>query len=110
MKHTDPSVEPIKIALDQQTIDDETRRELAKARLQALESVEESRSIFYRPVLLAFASVAVVVVTINLVFQPGDQEIKVDNIEAFEIITSEQSLELYEELEFYVWLDGQLPG
>lgn len=110
MKHNDPLVESIKKTLDQHSVDDETRRKLTEARLRMLDDVEVTSSVSYRPVLLAFASVAALAIAISLTYKPGNQVVVVDNIAAFEIITSQEPLDMYEDLEFYVWLDGQLPG
>lgn len=110
MKRNDPFVESIKKTLEQQSLADETRRKLAEARLRALNGVEQSRTVSYRPVMLAFAGIAALAIAISLTFKPESQTVVIDNIAAFEIITSEEPLDMYEDLEFYVWLDGQLSG
>ena len=110
MQPPDPFTESIKKTLDQQSLDDDTRRKLANVRRQALDAVEVERPVHYRPAMLAYASVAVLAIAVSLTFWPKNQVVVVDNITAFEIITSQEPLDMYEELEFYVWLDGQLPG
>ncbi len=110
MQPSDPFTESIKKTLDQQALDDETRHKLTEVRRQALDGVEVERPVHFRPVMLAFASIAVLTIAISLLFWPKNQVVEVDNIIAFEIITSQEPLGMYEELEFYVWLDGQLPG
>ncbi len=110
MQPSDPFTESIRKTLDQQPLDDDIRRKLAEVRRQALDSVEVDRPVHLRPAMLAFASIAILTIAISLFFWPKNQAVEVDNIIAFEIITSQEPLGMYEELEFYVWLDGQLPG
>ena len=110
MQPSDPFTESIKKTLDQQSLDEDTRRKLAEARRQALDAVEVARPEHYRPAMLALASIAVLAIAVSLTFWPKNQAVTVDSIESFEIITSQESLELYEDLEFYVWLGEQLPG
>ncbi|MCP4432716.1 MAG: hypothetical protein GY806_17215 [Gammaproteobacteria bacterium] len=109
MKQSDPFVESIKNTLDQQSLEDETRQKLAKARRQALDSVELEKPVPYRPVILTFASITALAIAISLTLQHETPMVEVDNIETFEIITSRESLDLYQELEFYLWLEGKLP-
>lgn len=108
MQPSDPFAELIKKTLDQQSLDEDTRHKLAEARRQALDAVEVARPAAYRPAMLAFASIAVLAIAVSLTFWPEKQTIVVDNIATFEIITSQEPLDLYQDLEFYVWLGEQL--
>ncbi len=108
MQPSDPLSETIKKTLDEQSLDEDTRHKLAEARRQALDAVESKRPVFYRPAMLAFAGIAALAIAVSLTFRPENQTIVVDNIAAFEIITSQEPLYLYEDLEFYVWLGDQL--
>jgi len=54
---------------------------------------------------IAFASICAVAIAITLSITPTDNSVETNNVVAFEIITSNDSLEMYENLEFYLWLD-----
>ena len=109
MKRSDPFVESIKESLDHQPVDEKTRSKLAKARRLALDSIESEKPIPYRSVILAFASIAIIAITISLTLQQESPQVAVDNFETFEIITSQESFDMVQDLEFYAWLEGQLP-
>ena len=101
----------IKQSLDQQPLDQQTQQALNQARMSALQPQTQS-SLFsrYAKPTLAFASLAAIAIVITLTIQHQTEEFNIDNIEAFEILSHNDDLELYENLEFYVWLDGELKG
>lgn len=62
---------------------------------------------FATPVF-AFASICALAVAISLSLPPADDINGMVNIDSFEIITSNDSLEMFENLEFYLWLDDEM--
>ena len=57
---------------------------------------------------LAVASLCVLVIAITLSMSPEEESGNLDFFESMDIITSRDDLEMYENLEFYLWLDEQL--
>ncbi len=94
-------------ALDQIPLDASTRSALDAQRRQALRAQPAER--FLRPAVLAgaFASLGALALAINLWRSPDQTAIQIDSIDAFEIISARDDLELYQNLEFYLWLEQQ---
>jgi anti-sigma-K factor RskA len=107
MKHSDPLVQKIKHTLDQQTLDADTSRHLAQAREKALQQPQPFWRLSYVVPAMAMASVVAIAIllTQQLPRQPG--EFSPDSIEAIEILSSSDELEMLENLEFYAWLEEQ---
>jgi hypothetical protein len=108
MKHSDPMLNNIKQTLDQQTLDTDTRRKLAQARQQALQPVRPWWRINYLVPAMVMASLIAITLVLNL--NPGQRNISItpSSIETFEILSSrDDELELYENLDFYIWLDEE---
>ena len=97
----------VKKTLEQQTLGDETRNALHKARLSALEDGTRRSFSGWLPAT-ALAGIALVVV--GAVLYRGVTEVTLPGVDTDElaIITSEDDLELFEELEFYVWFDQDI--
>ncbi|MDH3386744.1 MAG: hypothetical protein OEN02_02475 [Gammaproteobacteria bacterium] len=94
----------IKKTLDRQATDPETRNALRAARIAALAG--ETRGGIPRWVsATAFASLAMVAVAVLI--GRGIDDIEMLQLPADElvVISSDDELELFEELEFYVWFD-----
>ncbi len=90
-------------------LDDDVSRQLRQARLRALESYEEKHS-YWKPAG-GFALATMLLVAIG-VWQFGDNGRGVETghsltqaMEDLELIATSDSLQLYEDLEFYQWLD-----
>jgi hypothetical protein len=107
MNHTDPLNQKIKHALDQQELDKETQQRLDMIRLQALDSDMKHNTFNYRSPVLAFGFVIAITISLFIFYKPSINAIDLQSIEAFEIITSSDELEMYENLEFYLWLEEQ---
>jgi len=95
----------IKQALDRQELDIETRDALREARERAL----DQKTATWKPGWLPTTAMAcLVLVAIAFVALRTDESSELPQMAADEIavITGEDELELYEELEFYIWLQG----
>lgn len=100
-RHQDQEIEQkLRAALDAE-VDDVTAARLRAARLRALARLERRRR---WPVWLGGVTAAGLVVALSLaLLKPTDPPLT-DNAVDFELLVSEGSLELYEDLEFYAWL------
>jgi hypothetical protein len=95
-------------------LDAATRSKLAKARNRALQELDESAAPMrrrLRQASLVVASLSVAVLAVSLLM-PRDDMDSVDmrtltESTDFEILFAEEELEMFEELEFYAWLDEQ---
>ncbi len=111
MNNSDSLTQKIKQQLDEQKLPEEIQRDLAKARRQALNiDVNQRRPLLSRYVFptVAFASVCAIAIAITLVINPIDETNGFEDIETFEIITSRDDIEMYENLEFYLWLEDEM--
>ena len=93
-------------------LDGRTRSRLTQARNAALDAANHGQNIRWLP-LGATTAVAVlaVLVTLNSFRQSVDPivaEIALSPAEEIEIVTAEDSLEFYRDVEFYAWLDSVL--
>ena len=96
----------VKQAFDNQALDDGTREALRAAREQALEQAPAAK----KPAWLPAAAVAgLVAVVATVLGYRGQDSTVMPQMTADElaVITSEDELELFEELEFYLWLEGE---
>lgn len=94
----------VKKTLEQQTLSAETRDALQAARLSALDHGSRKPLQGWIPAA-ALACIALVVVGAFLYRGVSDVELPQLESDELAIITSEDELELFEELEFYVWFD-----
>jgi hypothetical protein len=114
----DLMTQQIKQQLDNMTVDDKTLQGLKLARYRALDS-EQTRSnwknnwLNWKPAA-AMASVVVISITVWLSSNPSNQLQPVveslTEIENIEMLSSTDELEMYQNLEFYLWLDEQQQG
>jgi hypothetical protein len=107
MKHSDPLVQKIKQTLDQQTLDVDTSRQLALARQKALQPGQPLWRLSYAIPALVMASLVAIAVMINQQLPDQSPSFAADAIDSLEILSSKDELEMFEDLEFYVWLDEQ---
>jgi len=95
-------------------LDEQTLLRLRRNRLNVLESAVKRRRLFGMPRWITaggFATVAVVAVTISIWFASSQQRLPVRHVEEVEILTTQEHLELYEDLDFYRWLtDAETKG
>jgi len=110
MKHSDPLAQKIKQTPDQQTLDADTTRQLAQARAKALQQDQSFWRMSYAIPAMVMASLVAIVVMINQQLPDQSPAFAPDSIEAFEILSSRDELEMFENLEFYIWLDDQPTG
>lgn len=107
MKHSDPLIKNIKQTLDQQTLDSDTTRRLKQARALALQPTQAWWRTSYAVPAMALASLVSISLVLNLQLNQETSGITQDSIEVFELLSDRDDIELYENLEFYVWLDQQ---
>ncbi len=106
MSKQDPWQKRIRQTLDKQQVDDATRLALQAARSTALDGTNRrplpgwARATAFATLLLAVAAV----VTLDSLRDDGFPRAEVDDLV---VIDSEDEFELYEELEFYLWLDEE---
>lgn len=104
---SDPLVIKIKQTLNNEKQDTDIQQRLKNVRQQALvQSQPTLHSRFFAPAV-AFASICMITLVITLSITPTTNPGDIDSIEEFEIITSNDSLEMYENLEFYLWLNNE---
>ena len=96
--------------LDRQTVDRSTRDALQAARRDALDGRRPAGSRRFIPATAYAATCAaalLLVVGFWLYPQLGDNGLPGVEVDDLVVITDEDELELYEELEFYVWLEQE---
>lgn len=98
-------------------LDGRTRSRLTQARHAALEAVGQRRTKVWFWALPASATMAAAVLAVMLSINSGqhsgmdggDVQIAATTpVDEFEIVTAEDSLEFYRDVEFYAWLDTVL--
>lgn len=103
----DPFLQKVKQQLNESAehLDGETLSRLNQARTKAL-TAKTPRPWFAQPVWggMATASVAIVVAVMWL---GGKSPQMASGIEDIDLLTSAESIELYEDYEFYQWLDDE---
>jgi hypothetical protein len=106
----DPITDHIRQQLDRQTVDADTRRRLRLARAQALEAGDAPGRLPGNPASragLALAGIAALALLLMPLLDREPGPAPADGLVAFEIATSSEPLEFYQELEFYLWLEQQ---
>ncbi len=115
-EHTEQAfVEKLRQTLNDQPIDAETRQRLNRIRSEVLSQTNRRRWMpFTRPSLVitsfAIVSIAIIALLVSQWLPPSAAIPAVDRIDTFEIISSNDDLEMYQHLEFYLWLDEQKTG
>ena len=95
-------------------LDGKTRSQLTQARHAALDAAREGERKFnwMLPAAgVAAAAVLAVTVSLNVTNQTNvndDQQLAMTPVDELEIVTAEDSLEFYRDVEFYAWLDTVL--
>lgn len=95
----------IKKVLDRQALDSETGNALRAARERALEQKPATRIPGWLP-STAIACLVLVAVVLLALRMDDSSELPQMSADEIAVITSEDELELFEELEFYIWLEG----
>jgi len=91
-----------------ENLDRQTGQRLENIRIKALEASKEKRSGFFTPLRwimvggFATATMAAAALFFWLSTSPGDLPAR--HVEDFEIITSEERIDFYQNLDFYRWL------
>lgn len=94
----------MKNELDRQTLDADTRRALQAARISALDNETQRSTRRWIPAT-ALSSLALVILGTFIYRGINDIELPQISADDLAVITSEDELELFEDLEFYVWFD-----
>jgi len=103
-------LEKTKDLLDQGTenLNNQTRQRLKNVRINALRAVEEKRWGFFTPlrwIVVGGFAAAMISVAASLLWLPRSPEVlPASQIDDFEIITSRDHIEFYQNLDFYHWL------
>ncbi|NNE62742.1 MAG: hypothetical protein HKN34_01540 [Gammaproteobacteria bacterium] len=95
----------IKTVLDSQATSEDTRNALRRARAKALDAHETQPTVAWKP--LAFASVFLVLGGLLVFSVNREADFPTAEIEDLAVINSEDELEFFEELEFYIWIDEE---
>lgn len=109
----DPLVKQLKQSLDQQAseLDTATLSALRQARAHAL-NVLESKQRWLKPNTIwvgGLATAATLLIALLLVW-PGENDISpemVQGVADIDLLFDDDSIELYEDLDFYLWLEQQ---
>ncbi len=112
-EQNDPLDQKLRAVLDRQAeeLDGATLSRLRQARAQALQSMQQKRSRFGLNLgwTAGVATTAAMSVTLMLLW-PGENNYSQDFVAGLadaELLADEESIEFYEELDFYIWLDQQ---
>lgn len=99
-------VSQIREALDTSVkrLDADTRHKIIAHRKRALDKHNENNRFILRWSIPAFAIAASVLITLAIVKIQSPITLEQESIEALELIVVQDTLDLYEELDFYVWL------
>lgn len=99
-------VSQIREALDDsvERMDADTRHAIITRRKRALAKQHSNKSLITRWSKPAFAIAATVVIALVIVNMQFLNTLEQENIEALELIVAQDTLEMYEELDFYAWL------
>lgn len=100
-------IRKIKQALDDETLDKDLRQQLQETRHLVLEQPQISFFSRYAIPAMSFASICAIAIVLTLSLSPTSESDNFNNIEAFEIMTTNDALEMYENLEFYIWLEEE---
>ena len=109
-------LEKVKALLEESTdkMDEATRKRLEEIRLKALAAAEKKRwrfLTFPRWITVgALATAATAILFIFLWFHSPTPDLLGKHMEDFEILTAKEPLDLYGDLDFYRWLDGEEKG
>jgi hypothetical protein len=89
-----------------ENLDSQTRQRLKHMRLDALRAAKGKRARSFLPArwVTAGAFAAMAAVAIFFLLRTSPRDVSVNYIEDYEIITSTEHFDLYENLEFYRWL------
>jgi len=105
-KNEQEFVSQIREALDTSVkrLDAGTRHKIIASRKRALAKHNENSSFILRWSKPAFAIAASVLIVLAIVQIQSPNTLEQENIEALELIVAQDTLDMYEELDFYAWL------
>ena len=96
----------LKKTLDRQTVDSETRETLRAARARVLGESTTTRGSRWIPATVG-ACLALAIVALVLYRGVDDNQLPQMAADDLTVIAGEDELELFEELEFYLWFDEE---
>jgi hypothetical protein len=104
--------ERMRVLLDESAMrpDDQARMRLRSVRLKALEVAEQQVPWYLRfprwVTAGGLATAMVLVMAVSLWMAAGRNALPVDQVEDMDILTTNEQLELYKDLDFYRWLES----
>ena len=104
-ENSDPG-KRVKQAFENQQLDQKTREDLRRARQHALDTAARKAVPRWLPAA-AVAGLVLAVSAVLLTLPRGDAELPPMTADEIAVMTSDDELELFEELEFYIWLDDE---
>jgi len=112
----DPLVKQLKQSLDQQTneLDTATLLALRQARARSLNALENKPQ-WFKPNTIwvgGLATAATLLIALLLVW-PGENDISpemVQDVADIDLLFDDDSIEFYQDLDFYLWLEQQEPS
>ena len=106
MTEKDQLQQRVQQAFARQPLDTETRDQLRRARQHALDAEPRVAAPAWLPAA-AVAGLMLALSAVMLVSLRDATELPPLTDDELAVLTSEDELELFEELEFYIWLDGE---
>ena len=85
-------------------LDADTLRELRLARSKAIETLQRPRQ-FWQPVGAVALTATIAAVAVSLQLRLTEVAAPIQPVEDIQLLSASEDLELYEELEFYQWLE-----
>lgn len=92
-------------------LDGRTRSRLTQARYAALDAIQQRQRSVWRWLAPVSGATATAVIAAVLMLSPLKHKVDSGDVGAadeLEIMTAEDSLDFYRDMEFYAWLDGEL--
>ncbi len=106
-------LEKVKGLLDEgvENLDSQTGQRLERIRIKALESAREKSSGFFTPLRwVMVGGFATAALALFFWLNPSPGTLQVRQVEDFEIITSQERIDFYQNLDFYRWLATEESG
>ncbi len=113
MNPTDSLKSKTRQAIEHINISDNERAQLAHARQRALSTPKPSLLQHIRPTVMVYASLflTIGIITFSMLgTAPDSLPITQSLNDEFMLISSQDAIEMYQNLDFYIWLDNAMPA